>query len=191
MPAIQSTEWWLKCDWNPPFPSPFSRHSATIQSPFSQLKGEISSCVCLWIKYFVDWFFEYIFFEQNLYWDWAQIQNFRTFHLGHSLNIFDRNIIDVCLFWGFSPHSIFFFTYMDAFLVVWPKVPNNRFRATNLICLINRNFKIKDIIDSFSGSPSKFVCNCQYYTFMKNSWFWMAVRPVSYTHLTLPTICSV
>ena len=29
------TEWWLKCDWNPPFPS-----------PFSQLKGEISSCVC-------------------------------------------------------------------------------------------------------------------------------------------------
>ena len=39
------TEWWLKCDWNPPFPSPFSRHSATIQSPFSRLKGEISSCV--------------------------------------------------------------------------------------------------------------------------------------------------
>ena len=26
------TEWWLKCDWNPPFPSQFSRHSATIQS---------------------------------------------------------------------------------------------------------------------------------------------------------------
>ena len=21
------TEWWLKCDWNPPFPSPFSHHS--------------------------------------------------------------------------------------------------------------------------------------------------------------------
>ena len=39
------TEWWLKCDWNPPFSSPFSRHSATIQSPFSRLKGEISSCV--------------------------------------------------------------------------------------------------------------------------------------------------
>ena len=38
-------EWWLKCDWNPPFPSPFSRHSDTIQSPFSRLKGEISSCV--------------------------------------------------------------------------------------------------------------------------------------------------
>ena len=31
-PAIQSTEWWLKCDWNPPFPSPFSHHSVTIQS---------------------------------------------------------------------------------------------------------------------------------------------------------------
>ena len=26
------TEWWLICDWNPSFPSPFSRHSATIQS---------------------------------------------------------------------------------------------------------------------------------------------------------------
>ena len=38
------TEWWMKCDWNPPFPSPFIRHSATIQSPLSRLKGEISSC---------------------------------------------------------------------------------------------------------------------------------------------------
>ena len=38
------TEWWLKCDWNPPFPSPFSRHSATIQSQFSRLKDEISVC---------------------------------------------------------------------------------------------------------------------------------------------------
>ena len=39
------TELWLKCDWNPPFPSPCSRHSAIIQSPFSRLKGKISSCV--------------------------------------------------------------------------------------------------------------------------------------------------
>ena len=46
------TEWWLKCDWNPPFPSPFSRHSATIQSPFSRLKGEISSCV-FWFVIFL------------------------------------------------------------------------------------------------------------------------------------------
>ena len=38
------TEWWLKCGWNPPLPSPFSPHSATIQSPFSRLKGGISSC---------------------------------------------------------------------------------------------------------------------------------------------------
>ena len=38
------TECWLKGDWNPPFPSSFSRHSATIQSPFSRLKGDISSC---------------------------------------------------------------------------------------------------------------------------------------------------
>ena len=38
------TEWWLKCDWKPPFPSPFSRHSAPIQSPISRLKGEISFC---------------------------------------------------------------------------------------------------------------------------------------------------
>ena len=45
------TERWLKCDWNPLFPSPFSRHSATIQSPFSRLKGEISSCVPLnWLQ---------------------------------------------------------------------------------------------------------------------------------------------
>ena len=45
---IQSTEWSLsmvKCDWKPPFPSPFSCLSATIQSPFSRLKGEILSCV--------------------------------------------------------------------------------------------------------------------------------------------------
>ena len=46
------TEWWLKVDWNLPFPSPFSRHSATIQSPFSRLKGEIlssdSSLEVLW-----------------------------------------------------------------------------------------------------------------------------------------------
>ena len=47
--ACHSVDWmvserWLKCDWNPPFPSPFSRHSATIQSPFSRLKGKISSC---------------------------------------------------------------------------------------------------------------------------------------------------
>ena len=40
--------------------------------------------ICFWIEYFVDWFFKYILIEQNLYWDWAQIQNFRTFHLGHS-----------------------------------------------------------------------------------------------------------
>ena len=42
------TEWWLKCDWDPPYPSPFIRHLATIQSPFSRLKGtrELSSCVC-------------------------------------------------------------------------------------------------------------------------------------------------
>ena len=26
------TQWWLKCDWNPPFLSPFSRLSVTIQS---------------------------------------------------------------------------------------------------------------------------------------------------------------
>ena len=38
------TEWWLKCDWNPPFPSQFSRLSATIKSPFSRLKVKISSC---------------------------------------------------------------------------------------------------------------------------------------------------
>ena len=38
------TEWWLKCDWHPPFQSPFSRHSTCIQSPFSRLSGEILSC---------------------------------------------------------------------------------------------------------------------------------------------------
>ena len=27
VPTIQSTEWWLKCDWNPPFSSTFSHHS--------------------------------------------------------------------------------------------------------------------------------------------------------------------
>ena len=48
------TEWWRKYNWNPPFPSQFSRHLATIQSPFSQLKGEISSCV--WILHNLNWF---------------------------------------------------------------------------------------------------------------------------------------
>ena len=42
-------------DWNPHFPSPFSRHSATIQSPFNQLKGEISSCVMYYKRHLPWW----------------------------------------------------------------------------------------------------------------------------------------
>ena len=70
VPAIQTTEWWLKCDWNPPFPLPFSRHSATIRSPFSRLKGEISSCEYLhiWnIKYKVKRNLFYINMKINWY----------------------------------------------------------------------------------------------------------------------------
>ena len=41
------TEWWLNCDWMLTEEVDFSRISATIQSPFSRLKDEMSSCLKL------------------------------------------------------------------------------------------------------------------------------------------------
>ena len=46
------TEWWLKCDYNPPFPSLFSHHTVIIQLSFSRLKGEISFCASRKVKLF-------------------------------------------------------------------------------------------------------------------------------------------